>query len=135
MLVADAQRALEKLTVHITTSLSPQEKESLKEHTDFQQPFILDQTDLDLDKVPRAKTRESYPRAFYRVLIAPLYLIWCYFKPKVQDPVFYGTFKFSIGLITFPLVYILALWLLPIQLYYLLLIHFIALLSFVSRPV
>ncbi|EON76643.1 Phospholipid/glycerol acyltransferase [Lunatimonas lonarensis] len=42
-------------------------------------------------------------RTIVHVIFFPLVLIWLLLKPLIKDPVFYGTFKFLIGLVGVPL--------------------------------
>jgi 1-acyl-sn-glycerol-3-phosphate acyltransferase len=42
-------------------------------------------------------------RTTVHIIFFPLVLVWLLLKPLIKDPVFYGTFKFSIGLVGIPL--------------------------------
>ena len=48
-----------------------------------------------------------------KVFHFPIYLVWLYFKRKIQDQTFTATFKFVIGLIGIPLWYFFLLFVLP----------------------
>ncbi|WP_339924325.1 1-acyl-sn-glycerol-3-phosphate acyltransferase [uncultured Cyclobacterium sp.] len=42
----------------------------------------------------------------FKALHFPLWLIWKFLKPKINDTVFYGTVKFCLGIVTAPIYYL-----------------------------
>ncbi|MCH6200455.1 lysophospholipid acyltransferase family protein [Aquiflexum sp. LQ15W] len=63
-----------------------------------------------LSNKPQKTPEKPYSKPYFsnkvmKVLHFPIYWIWLWIRPKIQDLVFYATFKFVIGLVMIPLWY------------------------------
>lgn len=53
----------------------------------------------------KAYSKPYFSNKVMKVLHFPIYWIWLWIRPKIQDLVFYATFKFVIGLVMIPIWY------------------------------
>jgi hypothetical protein len=63
-----------------------------------------------LSKKNQKTPEKPYSKPYFsnkvmKVLHFPVYWIWLWIQPKIQDTVFYATFKFVIGLVMIPVWY------------------------------
>ena len=66
---------------------------------------------LESERLEQAKpnNKAAWQNMFMKLFHFPILLLWKYMKPKIEDPVFTATFKFSLGLVLIPCWYILLL--------------------------
>lgn len=111
-LIAKTSDELKKLTIHIDDLTTYKTKIAQLEalHADFLNPIetneLLKNQGNDLPKMDCKKPNNFlYKIAF--VLLAILFwmpfLIWKILKPKIKDPIFFGTFRFAVFVILIPL--------------------------------
>ncbi|GAB3021241.1 hypothetical protein GCM10027284_45850 [Cyclobacterium sediminis] len=102
-LVKQSKKALECLSLHL-----PEENydNSIKQ---------IIQSDVDITKCrgntvmnsnEELKPASKWKNGLFKILHLPLWLVWKWIERKVEDPVFYGTIKFCIGLVGIPLYYL-----------------------------
>lgn len=102
-LVKQSRKALESLTLHL-----PEENydNSLKQ-------MLLSGADITrcrektvMEPNKKLKPTQNWKNRLFKVFHFPLWLVWKWIALKVEDPVFYGTIKFCIGLVGIPLYYL-----------------------------
>lgn len=112
-LVAKVESDLKENVVHIDESLNYEDTYEKLVHLDADFSDVTSTTSL-LKSLNRQslKEPEKKKKTYYSVLLCMLYTnnilllaAWYWIKPKIQDLAFYGSIKFSIGLIIIPLSY------------------------------
>ncbi|WP_158860558.1 lysophospholipid acyltransferase family protein [Lunatibacter salilacus] len=109
-LTKTAYKALKELTVHIPDEGYEESLISLKEnHIPLTSPekvrdFLSGQQPIHSPNQEFSSVKKI--RWLTLLLHWPLWLVWKRARKKIKDPVFYGTFKFVIGLVGCPLYYI-----------------------------
>nr|MBI1232049.1 acyl-phosphate glycerol 3-phosphate acyltransferase [Cytophagales bacterium] len=109
-LTASAFQALTELTVHIPdTGYEETLKNLIANHIPLSSPKKV-RGFLTGQYVSEPRKPASILRQIGRFLVSflhwPLWLLWKVVRNQIQDPVFYGTFKFVIGMFICPLYYL-----------------------------
>ncbi|HSI78941.1 MAG TPA: 1-acyl-sn-glycerol-3-phosphate acyltransferase [Lunatimonas sp.] len=109
-LTESAYQALKELTVHIPDEGYEEVLNSLKaNHIPLSSPEKVKDFLSGQCLVHPAKPESSHfqkIRWLALLLHLPLWLLWKVVRKRIKDPVFYGTFKFVIGLVGCPLYYV-----------------------------
>lgn len=107
-LIAATYKALEPLVSSIPEDDYKKKLESLIQnridltHPDEVRDFLSNQNS---EKPQKPYYKPYFSNKVMKVLHFPVYLIWLLIQPKIQDKVFYATFKFVIGLVMIPVWY------------------------------
>ncbi|WP_192349881.1 1-acyl-sn-glycerol-3-phosphate acyltransferase [Algoriphagus sp. Y33] len=112
LLTKSVQKALQDLVVEIPNEGYEQHLKNLIEH----QVDVSSRVDVDLflktGEVPNPVTESSgLKNKLMKIFHFPLYWLWLWKKPSVQDPVFSSTWKFMIGFVLAPFYYLFLIWL------------------------
>jgi 1-acyl-sn-glycerol-3-phosphate acyltransferase len=107
-LMVDTFKAMEPLVSSI-----PEEDYEMKLHALIQNRIDLTQphevrnflSNENPEKPQKPYSKPYFSNKVMKVLHFPVYWIWLWIQPKIQDTVFYATFKFVIGLVMIPVWY------------------------------
>ncbi|MGY6520567.1 MAG: 1-acyl-sn-glycerol-3-phosphate acyltransferase [Mongoliitalea sp.] len=87
----------------------------IHQKTDLSDPALVKEV-LGNQEITYAPTPTSTPylsKKLFRLVHWPLLLLWKQVRPTINDPVFQATFKFIIGLVGYPLMFGILIYLLP----------------------
>lgn len=102
-LVKQSKEKLESLTLHL-----PEENydNSIKQILQSNTDITKFRGNMETNPKIKLKPASKWKNHLFKVFHLPLWLVWKWIERKVEDPVFYGTIKFCIGLIGIPLYYL-----------------------------
>ncbi|MDR7128258.1 1-acyl-sn-glycerol-3-phosphate acyltransferase [Algoriphagus sp. 4150] len=112
LLTKSVQKALQDLVVEIPNEGYEQHLENLIEH----QVDLSSRADVNLfletgEVANPVAEASGLKNKLMKIFHFPLYWLWLWKKPSVQDPVFSSTWKFMIGFALAPFYYLFLLWL------------------------
>lgn len=87
----------------------------IHQNTDLSDPRLVKEVlgDLEVSKSPTPANTPYLSKKLFRLIHWPLLLLWKQVQPSIDDPVFQATFKFVIGIVGYPLMFGILIWILP----------------------